>query len=347
MSSIAALIEQACLLEATARKPGNVHPCASFVDLCYDDFVRAAEVSAPILAEARAHGLGPAVRSAVEATRAATGRNVNLGICLLLAPLAIGAAEGALWSGARRALLTATVDDAHEVYRAIRLAQPGGLGQSPRQDVAERPTLPLREVMALAATRDDVARELSTGFLRLEREIVPCLAEAAEHTAAVAVPLPSACPASTACATTVPAVLPALSAFPAWERATVLTHLRLIAEGDTLIRRKCGDEVCREAAQRAALLWHLWRESREIPAERMNEFDAWLRADGHRRNPGTSADLVAAALFAALVEQRRPFPSLAELRAKNGRPLRGRGVDYLPDKGSGTCVVLPTQTANN
>jgi triphosphoribosyl-dephospho-CoA synthase len=314
MSSIAALIEQACLLEATARKPGNVHPGASFVDLSYDDFVRAAEVIAPILAEARACGLGPAVRAAVEATRAATGRNVNLGICLLLAPLAIGAAEGALWTGARRALLTATVDDAHEVYCAIRLAQPGGLGQSPRQDVAERPTLPLREVMALAATRDDVARELSTGFLRLEREIVPCLADAAEH-AAAAIPIRSTRPVSTARATTVPAVLPALSALPAWERATVLTHVRLIAEGDTLIRRKCGDEVCRQAAHRAAQLWHLWQESREIPAERLNEFDAWLRADGHRRNPGTSADLVAAALFAALVEQRRPFPSLAELRA--------------------------------
>ena len=30
------------------------------------------------------------------------------------------------------------------------------------------------------------------------------------------------------------------------------------------------------------------------------DFDAWLRADGHRRNPGTTADLVTASLFAAL-----------------------------------------------
>nr|MCS5627460.1 triphosphoribosyl-dephospho-CoA synthase [Planctomycetota bacterium] len=28
--------------------------------------------------------------------------------------------------------------------------------------------------------------------------------------------------------------------------------------------------------------------------------DAWLREDGHRRNPGTSADLVAACLFLGL-----------------------------------------------
>ena len=31
----------------------------------------------------------------------------------------------------------------------------------------------------------------------------------------------------------------------------------------------------------------------------LNEFDRWLRADGNRRNPGTTADLVAASLFAA------------------------------------------------
>ena len=30
------------------------------------------------------------------------------------------------------------------------------------------------------------------------------------------------------------------------------------------------------------------------------EFDFWLRQDGHRRNPGTSADLVAAGLFVSL-----------------------------------------------
>ena len=30
------------------------------------------------------------------------------------------------------------------------------------------------------------------------------------------------------------------------------------------------------------------------------DFDFWLRSDGHRRNPGTTADLIAAALFAGL-----------------------------------------------
>jgi triphosphoribosyl-dephospho-CoA synthase len=32
--------------------------------------------------------------------------------------------------------------------------------------------------------------------------------------------------------------------------------------------------------------------------------DRWLRGDGNRRNPGTSADLIAAGLFAVLREGR-------------------------------------------
>ena len=41
--NLAEQIEISCLMEATARKPGNVHPCAAFVDLDYDDFVCAAQ----------------------------------------------------------------------------------------------------------------------------------------------------------------------------------------------------------------------------------------------------------------------------------------------------------------
>jgi len=86
---------------------------------------------------------------------------------------------------------------------------------------------------------------------------------------------------------------------PDWELAVVLTHLRLISEEDTLIRRKCGDVVCREAAGRATRLLQQWNATGQLDAATLAEFDHWLRADGHRRNPGTSADLIAAALFAA------------------------------------------------
>src|SRR5438552_2117088 len=81
------LIRTACLLEATARKAGNVHPRASFADLAYDDFVASADVAAPALSRAREIGVGRAVFAAIEATRNCVGKNTNLGIVLLLSPL--------------------------------------------------------------------------------------------------------------------------------------------------------------------------------------------------------------------------------------------------------------------
>ena len=82
-------IRAACVMEATAPKPGNVHPGAAFEDVTYEDFVRSAEIVAPVLARAGELGVGWVMLEAVRATQAAIGRNTNLGIVRpLLAPLA-------------------------------------------------------------------------------------------------------------------------------------------------------------------------------------------------------------------------------------------------------------------
>jgi triphosphoribosyl-dephospho-CoA synthase len=308
MTTLADHLERACLLEATARKPGNVHPGAAFDDLCYDDFVRAAQASAPVLAQTHELGLGRAVFAAVEATQAVTTTNVNLGICLLLAPLAAGASEGNLWCGARRRLNESTVADTEEVYRAIRLAHPGGLGEVSSEDVASAPTLTIPQVMSLAAERDAIACELSSGFCELERHIVPFLKWVLQG--ATGGPLQ-------------PLAMPDGVRATDWELAVVLTHLLLISHGDTLIRRKCGDAVCQEAAERASQLLHPVFVTGQVDAVALTEFDRWLRADGHRRNPGTSADLIAAALFAGLVEGWLPAPSREEL-ARHARCVATR-----------------------
>jgi HEAT repeat protein len=54
---------------------------------------------------------------------------------------------------ARRVLAATTVDDARDVYAAIRLAAPGGLGTVDDQDIADEPTQTLLDVMRLAAGR--------------------------------------------------------------------------------------------------------------------------------------------------------------------------------------------------
>lgn len=301
LPSLAEAIRQACVLEASAAKPGNVHPRASFPDLTFEDFVRSAEAASPVLARAAELGVGRAIFQAIEATRTAVSSNTNLGIVLLIAPLAAVPLDRPLRVGIGEVLDRLTREDAARVYRAIRLAQPGGLGTANEQDVANEPTGTLREVMSLAAHRDGVAAQYANDFAWVLQEGLPFLASVGqelEH---------------------------------CWEATTIELHLRLLAEHpDTLIARKCGESVAAEASRRAR---HCLNNLAGLPLEseerarQIADFDHWLRANGNRRNPGTTADLVAACLFAALREQVIPdilngsrFP-----KACSPRPSRERG----------------------
>jgi triphosphoribosyl-dephospho-CoA synthase len=263
------LAQVACLLEVTARKPGNVHRLKDFSDTSYLDFLLSALAIGPALDRA-ASGVGAAVLDAVAATLALVGTNTNLGMVLLLAPLAAVAWPNPLRLGVADVLNATTVEDARLVYRAIRLARPGGLGSAPEQDVEGEPSVSLLEAMRLASGRDGVARQYANGFEDVFTVALPALARALEQ----GHPL---------------------------ETAIVSAHLRLLAEvPDTLIARKRGPGEALEASRRSAeVLQAGWPEGEAGP-RLLDDLDRWLREVGHARNPGTTADLVAAALFAAL-----------------------------------------------
>lgn len=273
---IASLCQQACRMEATARKPGNVHPEARFADLCYEDFVQSAQWASPQLARAGIDGVGGAVSEAIRATRERVGTNTNLGIALLIAPLAAVPLNSTLDAGIEDVLRALTADDAAGVYEAIRLAQPGGMGTVSSGDVADSPPPDLLWAMRQAAGRDWIARQYATGFHDVIHTAVPLLAE----------------------------WRPAAG----WEVRVIHLHLELMTRWpDTLIARKCGGAIAEVSAGRArAVLDSGWPDT-AAGHEAIQEFDAWLRLDGHRRNPGTTADAVAATLFAALRDGRVTF----------------------------------------
>src|SRR5437868_13826738 len=141
--SIGLCAQLACVLEVTARKPGNVHRFADFDDLTHLDFLLSAAAVAPVMDEAPRRRVGETVLAAIRATRRVTAANTNLGIVLLLAPLASVPLGEDLLMGVRQVLRGLTLDDSRDVFAAIRLANPGGLGRSPEQDVADEPTQPL------------------------------------------------------------------------------------------------------------------------------------------------------------------------------------------------------------
>lgn len=277
LKNIELWLREACVLEATARKPGNVYPGVRFADVEYADFVKSADVIAPVLAATRELGLGTAILEATTRTAAQVPGNTNLGMILLLAPLAAVDSDVSLRGGVGIVLANSTVEDAELVYRAIRLARPGGLGRVADQDVSTTPDVSLTEAMCLAADRDRIAAQYATGFTDVLDFAVPSLLDWWRR-----------------CAD--------------WEQAVVGLHLSLLSKlPDSLIVRKCGDAVADQALQRARMVLKSgWPETVNGRAE-CDGFDRWLREDGHRRNPGTTADLVATTLFAAMRDhQWRP-----------------------------------------
>lgn len=283
--TLAEQIELACLLEAAARKPGNVHPGARFHDLEFADFQRAAAVVAPILARAAELGIGRAVRDAVAATKDVCNTNVNLGICLLLAPIAAVTDPLTLRPDVAQLIEQTTIADAEAVYDAIRSAHPGGLGEVDDQDVSQRPSVTLLAAMELAEERDAIAREWAVRFRGIDRDGAMWLRAAWDDAI-----LPKA------------RVWNDRSGLPyrPWEVAVIAVHLQYLALGDTLILRKCGIDLFEESRSRAhsALAAGGWTTQAGWTA--IHELDDWLRDDGHRRNPGACADLVAASLFWAI-----------------------------------------------
>jgi triphosphoribosyl-dephospho-CoA synthase len=175
----------ACIWEATARKPGNVHRYRDFADTAYPDFLLSAAAIAPAMTTACQQRVGVTVFQAVRATRRVAGTNTNLGIVLLLAPLAAVPLEDDLRGGVARVLAGLSIEDARQVYEAIRLASPGGLGRAPDQDVSTTPTQTLRQVMALAAGRDLVARQYANDFAEVFEDGTPALREGLERTGSV------------------------------------------------------------------------------------------------------------------------------------------------------------------
>src|SRR3954464_14769616 len=92
--SVAGAAQLACVLEVSAEKPGNITPSHDFHDTSYEDMLRCAVALGPELGRAGARGVGETVLVAVEASRRVAGANTNLGIALLLAPLAKAALAG-------------------------------------------------------------------------------------------------------------------------------------------------------------------------------------------------------------------------------------------------------------
>ena len=266
---IEAAFRWACLTELDAPKPGNVHAFADGHRMTVDEFVRSADAAAAPLS-AQGARVGLRIHRAVMATFAAVGTNTNLGIILLCAPLAAAAERDAtnLRNALHQVLQDLNVDDADLAFRSIVRAAPAGLGHSAQHDVFNPATVSLLQAMSEAANRDMVARQYATDFADIFDRGLPLFESVSRRR-------------GEAKWATLATFLGFLSAFP-----------------DSHIARKFGAETAR-CVQGAALNFARMLQAAEqadqlLPA--LLTWDSALKAKAV--NPGTSADLTVATLFA-------------------------------------------------
>lgn len=276
----------ACLLEVSADKPGNVTWGKDFWDTHFMDFMTSAVAIGPAFRNAAETPVGEIILQAAYDTGRLANTNTNLGMILLLAPLAQAAARGhpdGLREGLREVIRSLTVEDARLAFRAIRLAAPGGLGRVGRYDVHEKEVdITLLEAMELAQERDTVAREYTTDFaITFELGYTTLLQHWKEG--------------------------------HRFSESVVQTYLTILAQvPDTLIVRKQGWDVARAVSRQAQDVLEAGGAFSEQGRRAMQEFDRAIRDPQHRLNPGTTADLIAASLFVFLTQGQglQNFPQL-------------------------------------
>ena len=270
MASLEAQVYDCFSCDIDALKPGNVGRHGSGHGMDYAHFIRSAEVVTPILCDPRS-GLGRRILASVEATRAAVHCNTNLGMILLAAPIIRVYQEHGLQRDFRGAV-TATLkslgrQDAQDIFAAIRLANPGGLGKTDRYDVNSCPEIDVYSAMQAARERDLVALQYANGYREVVDMGLKCLQNRHDRWNNV-------------------------------EWAVVACYLMYMASfPDSHIRRKYGVKTAEQIRGKVGPVLERFMDydDPEDAREELMVFDRELKAAG--LNPGACADLTLASLL--------------------------------------------------
>lgn len=281
-AEVSQVAQIACMLEVSTVKPGNVTPVHNFVNMYYSDFLFSASAIGTTIARINELDIGEAILEAVKDTRKFVSVNTNLGIILLLVPLAksynrLAAKSGTESAGERgklmglrhelRLLLTGlSMNDAVSAYEAIRMAESGALGKVENEDIQQTPQVTLREAMELSQNRDGIAREYVTDFEIVFTIGYPTMKDSFSRN----------------------------NLFEAIQQTfiTILAHVP-----DTLIERKAGAEKAEEVMLEARNILSSGGVNTQEGRKKIAALDRDLRLDGNRFNPGTTADITTAAIF--------------------------------------------------
>ncbi|MGC9515729.1 triphosphoribosyl-dephospho-CoA synthase [Methanocrinis sp.] len=271
----AALLAMVIELSSTP-KPGNVDRGHDFEEIKFHHFLISAVSAYPVFRDAAlgSEPTGALIRRAVSSWRGwGLSQNTHFGTVTLLVPLAVAAGRGGDLRGEVEGVLEeTTAEDAVEFYAAFALA---GARVAEVEDLSLKDPTSLNRVrsgkktlldlMRLSSDHDLVAREWSTGFERsfaLSEHLIGKVADLGLND------------------------------------GVVMTYLEALAEvPDSLVASKFGVETAKEASVRAGSILGLEVEETLRLAEELDR--EFIEED---INPGSTADLMGAALFISLAE---------------------------------------------
>lgn len=285
-NEIAKIAQIASALEVSGYpKPGNVHRTRDYHDMVFEDFIISGIVIGDTIREACTDvdvenpKLGKYILQAVAETDKWINNNTNLGIVMMITPIAVAAAISDSFDDIRenvKVLMGNTsVDDACDLYDAINIADAGGMGDQDEYDVAsDNAKNELREnnqtmydVLKISAPWDMLAREMTSDM--------PAVFEIGYPT------------------------YHKLSEEKSKNEACVLTFLTILSQvPDTLISRKYGSDEALKVSMMVRDLLNL-KDEPDF-AEKLKEFDDFLFKN--KLNPGTTADLTAASIFVSYIK---------------------------------------------
>lgn len=285
-------------------KPGNVHRTANFKDTRFEHYIAGAVAIGPAIAKAASQGvklqekkinssdvgIGRWILKGIRDVKQWNEPNTNLGMLILMIPLATTA--GTLTNKNKfgieelrrnfgQIVRATTVQDALDLYKAISIVMPGGLGKVDNApDVTDEDTwnelvekeITLFKTMEISQEWDTISKEFVNALeISLEKGY-PFFRHAYEYTKDI-------------------------------NTATVHTFLFLLSSTpDTLIQRKLGSEAAKQISHKAKEVLDLGGLLTKQGTEALYRFDTSLRDSENRFNPGTTADLITVILMANLLK---------------------------------------------
>ncbi len=302
-------LQLAILLEVSANKPGNVNFTVGFEGTRVEHFLASAVAAGPTFQEAAYRGieiaekkraiqdagLGGLIKVSVkEISEWQTGGNTLLGTIMLFTPIAVAAGMTftkekyvfdfqKLRSNINLVIKSATAQDSVAVYEAIEIANPSGLNTAPDFSVKDpnskkrlvKENISLYSVFNIGKDIDDICSEYVNNYPITFECAYPYLMQQLKN--------------------------------KDLNTAIVNTFLKILSEyPDTFISRKVGLEKAREVSRDAKKILDVGGSETVNGKKSLKKFDRKLRKAGNNFNPGTTADITAAALALCTLSGYRP-----------------------------------------